>query len=156
VNSAAPPPPPTTTLTVYPESTTVLGGTARAGDYTRLAANDNSFYQLDSSANAVSWSAHFAGVSNSLRSLRVTYSGLGSPICNQTLSIWNTATSSWTMLDTRWITSSEVLINAPAGGTLADYVTGATGPGDVNVRLGCTYYFAFSSSADLLAIVYDA
>jgi uncharacterized repeat protein (TIGR01451 family) len=156
VNSAPPPPPPTSTVTAYPDSTSVLGGAVRAGDYTRLAANDNSFYQLDSAANAVSWSAHFGGVPNSLRSLRVTYSGSAFPICNQTLSIWNTASSTWTTVDSRWITSGEVLINAPAGGTLADYVTGATGLGDVNVRLACTYFFAFYSSADLLSIVYDA
>jgi uncharacterized repeat protein (TIGR01451 family) len=157
VNSTAPPPPPppSSTVTAYPDSTTVLGGTLRAGDYSRLAANDNSYYQLDSSVNGVSWSAHFAGVPNSLRSLRVTYSGAASPICNQTVSIWNTASSTWTSLDARWITSGEVLINATAGGTLADYVTGTTGTGDVTVRVQCSYFFAFYSSADLLAIVYD-
>jgi hypothetical protein len=88
--------------------------------------------------------------------LRVTYSGAGSPICNQTVSIWNTASSTWTPLDARWITSSEVLINATAGGTLGDYVTGTTGTGDVTVRVQCSYFFTFYSSADLLAIVYDA
>jgi hypothetical protein len=128
----------------------------RAGSHSQLVANDNSYYQLNSAANAVSWSAHFTGVPNSLRSLRVTYAGAASPLCNQNVSIWNTASSTWTTLDARWVTSSEVLINATAGGTLADYVTGTTGPGDVNLRIQCSYYFAFYSSADLLSIVYDA
>ena len=156
VNSTAPPPPPTSTVTAYPDSTTVLTGTVRAGDYTRLAANDNSYYQLNSSAGALSWTAHVGGVPNSLSSLRVTYSGAASPLCNQNVSIWNTTSSTWTMIDSRWVTSSEVLINPTVGGTLADYVTGMTGTGDVNIRVQCSYYYAFYSSADLLAIVYNA
>jgi uncharacterized repeat protein (TIGR01451 family) len=156
VNSTAPPPPPppTSTLTAYPGSTTLDTGTVRAGDFTRLAANDNSFYQLNSATNAVSWRAHFTGIPNSLRSLRVTYSGANSPICNQNVSIWNSGT--WTTLDSRWVTSSEVLINAPVGGTLANYVSGDTGTGDVTVRVQCTNFYAFYTSADLMSIVYEA
>lgn len=158
VNATTPPPPPTSTVTAYPGSTTVLAGAVRAGDYTRLAANDNSYYQLNAAGGIASFSAHFAGVPNSIRSLRVMYAGSGSPVCNQTLSIWNATSGTWTTVDSRWVTSGEISINAAAGGTLADYVTGTTGTGDVSVRVNCTYpaALAFFTSSDLLAIVYEA
>jgi hypothetical protein len=132
-----------------------LTGTLRAGDSTRLAADDNSYYQLNSAGSVTSWSGRFSGVPNSLSSLRVTYAGANSSFCSQTVSIWNATTSTWATLDSRWV-GSEVVINATVGGTLADYVTGATGTGDVSVRVHCLTYFAFYSSADLLKIVYDA
>jgi uncharacterized repeat protein (TIGR01451 family) len=148
-----PPPPPTSTVTVYPDSTTVLAGAVRAGDYTRLAANDNSYYQVNSAGATASFSAHFAGVPNSIRSLRVTYAGGASPICNRTLSILNATSGGWTTLDSGWA-SSETLINAAVGGTLANYVTAT---GDVSVRVQCTYPvpFAFYTNSDLLGIVYE-
>jgi uncharacterized repeat protein (TIGR01451 family) len=152
VNATAPPP--TSTVTAYPDSTTLLAGTLRAGDHTRLAANDNSYYQVNSSAGTTSWSAHVGAVPNSISSLRISFAGAGSPLCNQTLSLWNVASGTWTALDSRWVTSSEVALTANAGGTLADYVTGTTGIGDVNVRVQCTAPVAFYSSTDLLAIVY--
>jgi uncharacterized repeat protein (TIGR01451 family) len=160
VNATAPPPPPpppTTTVTAYPDATTILAGTLRAGDYARLLANDNSYYQVNSSpANLVSWTAHVSGVPNSLRSLRVTYSGSAYPVCNQALSILNTATGAYTTLDSRWVTSNEVLISPSVGGTLADYVSGTLATGDVTVRVQCSTYSPFYASGDLLAIVYEA
>jgi uncharacterized repeat protein (TIGR01451 family) len=154
--SPPPPPPPSSTVTAYPDSATMLTGAVRAGDFTRLSANDNSYYQLNSAGGAASFSAHFGGVPNSLLSLRVTHAGAASPICNQTLSIWNTTSGTWRTVDSRWVGASEILINAAAGGTLADYVTGTTGTGDVNIRLQCSGPLAFYTSSDLLAIVYDA
>jgi uncharacterized repeat protein (TIGR01451 family) len=152
-----PPPPPTTTVTAYPDATTIVAGTVRAGDYTRLLANDNSYYQVNSSpTNLVSWTAHFAGVPNSLRSLRVTYSGSAYPVCNQAVSMLNTITGTYTTLDSRWVTSSEVLISPSVGGTLADYVSGTLVTGDVTVRVQCSTYSPFYVSGDLLAIVYEA
>jgi hypothetical protein len=86
----------------------------------------------------------------------VTYRGLTSATCTQTLYLWNWQTGSWTSLGSTSAGASELETTATATGSLADYVSGSTGNGDVAVRVGCSaYYFtSFSSSAELLQISY--
>ncbi len=59
----------------------------------------------------------FSGVSNSLRSLNVTYKGKHSRTCAQSVSIWRSTTSSWVKLDSRSVGTTEVQVDRIPGGT---------------------------------------
>jgi hypothetical protein len=75
--------------------------------------------------------------------------------CSQVVSVWNWTTSTWVQLDSRSVGATEVLVDRAAGGTLADYVSGTTGDGEVRVRVRCTHATsAFFSSADLLRVTF--
>ena len=60
-------------------------------------------------------------------------------------------------LDSRTVGTTEVAINnlIPSG-TLADYVSGSTGSGEVRVRVACQTTANFINRGDLMSIVYDA
>jgi hypothetical protein len=87
----------------------------------------------------------------------VHYSGKNSLTSSQRIRLWNYRTGKWNTVDTRSVGPSEVSLTALPGGTLADYVSGSRGDGDLRVgvrtrRSDSTRYF---SSADALSIVYD-
>ncbi|MDP9006569.1 MAG: hypothetical protein M3N15_06635, partial [Actinomycetota bacterium] len=108
-----------------------------------------------SSTYTTSWYGTFSGVSNSLGSLKLTYKGRHSRTCSQTVSVWRFTTNSWVQLDSRSVGTSEVQVDRLPGGTLADYVSGTSGDGQVHVRVRCTLGSAsFTTSADLLRIAY--
>ena len=113
---------------------------------------------MTSYAGLVSWYALFPGVSNSIRSLRVVYSGFNSASCSQTLSLWNWSTTTWVTVDSRTVGASEVLITATPTGTLSQYVSGLSGEGDLYVRVRCSRAdgTTFYVSADQLKITYQA
>jgi hypothetical protein len=152
--------PPGTTVTAFPSSTVIQTGTLRGGSAANLNADDDSFYEVNSTTSGTrttSWYAAFTGVSNSLSNLRITYKGKNSLSCTQTVSVWRWTTSSWVQLDSRSVGTTEVLIAdlAPTG-TLADYVSGTSGDGELRVRIRCTTSVGnFFSSGDLARIVYD-
>jgi hypothetical protein len=148
----------TTTVTAYPYSTVIESGSLRSGSYSRLASDDNAFYEVSSttsSTRTASWYGVTRGVSNSLSSLRVVYSGRNSLTCSQTVSVWNWATGAWVQLDARSVGSTEALVDRTVGGTLADYVSGTSGDGEVRVRVRCTHgSSSFYARADLLRLTY--
>jgi hypothetical protein len=95
-------------------------------------------------------------VPNTITSLQLGFTGSSSAPCTQTLSVFNTRTAFWTMLDSRVVGTTPVTSAVTIGGTLADYVSNLTGNGDVLVRVRCSAnttspYFA---SADQLRILY--
>jgi subtilisin family serine protease len=152
-------PPPATETTAYPSSTTIESGSLRSGDASRLAADDNSYYEVNSTTSGwtrvASLYGTFTGVSNSLTSLKASYAAKASSSCSGTASIWRFTTSSWVQFDSRSLSTSEVLLqNLVPSGTLADYVSGTSGNGDVRIRIRCTKSFSsFYLSADLLKLV---
>jgi hypothetical protein len=145
-----------TSVTAYPAATTVTTGALYSGSYTRLTVDDNSYYSVSSATasgtRTSAWYARVPGVSNDLRSLQVTYKGRNSLTCNQTLSVWRWTTNSWVQLDARSVGTSEVQIDRVPSGTLADYVSGTTGDGEVRVQVRCTAGSNFVASGDLLRI----
>jgi subtilisin family serine protease len=146
-----------TTVTASPSAATIESGSLRAGDAGRLAADDNAYYEVSSTSStpAASWYATTSGVTNGLRSLRVAYKGRNSIACSQTVSVWNWATGTWAQLDARSVGTTEVLVDKAVAGTLADYVSGTSGDGEVRVRVSCTHASsAFHASADLLRLTY--
>ena len=68
----------------------------------------------------------------------------------QTVSIWRWTTSTWLVLVTQNVGTTEVQHSAlvPTG-ALADYVSGTTGNGDVRVRIRCTATQNFTSRGEL-------
>jgi subtilisin family serine protease len=148
-----------TQVTASPSATTVLTGTVRSGTFANLASDDNTYYEVNSSTSGQktsAWHGTFTGVTNSLSNLRASYSGKNSRSCTQTVALWRWTTSSWVTLDTRTVGASEVaVLNLVPSGTLADYVSGSSGDGEVRVRVRCRVSGStFFSSGDLLQIAY--
>jgi hypothetical protein len=102
------------------------------------------------------WFGKFSGVPNNLQDLRVTYQGKNSQTCAQTIAMFNWATDTWTQLDARNVGTTEVNIgDLVPPGTLADYVSGTSGDGQVRLRVRCQKPSAkFIARGDLLRIDY--
>ena len=149
-----------TQVTASPNATSILTGTFRSGTAANLAADDNSYYEVNSTTSGTrttAWYGSFTGVTNSLSNLRVGYTGKNSRTCTQTISLWRWSSSSWVELSSRSVGTTEVAIaNLAPSGTQANYVSGSTGDGEVRVRVRCRASGStpFFSSGDLLQISY--
>ena len=147
------------TVTAYPGATVIEAGRRRAGAYTSLRADDNSYFAVNSTTSGTrtsSWYGRFTGISNALKSLRLTYKGKASATCAQTLAIWSWPRNGWVTLDSRSLGGTEVRVDKAATGALADYVSGASGDGEVRIRARCTRRTSgFYTSGDLLRVVYE-
>jgi hypothetical protein len=151
-----------TAVSAHPSSATIQSGSLRTGTAAMLGANDNSYFEVNSTTSGTrttAWYGTFSGVPNSLTSLKVTYSGRNSLTCTQTLSVWRGTTGTWVEVDYRSVGTTEVSIaDRTPSGTLADYVTGTSGDGVLYVRVRCTRSYTstlnFYASADLLEVVF--
>jgi glucose/arabinose dehydrogenase len=143
-----------TSIRVFPSSVVRQTGTAGGGTVQSLAADDNNYYLVNSTTigtRTTDWYGVLASVPNSLQSLAVTYKGANSRTCTQTVSIWRWTTSTWVVLATRSVGTTEVQHSAlvPTG-ALADYISGTSGNGDVRLRIRCTTTLSFTSRGELL------
>ncbi|HEX2089536.1 MAG TPA: S8 family serine peptidase [Actinomycetota bacterium] len=146
-------------VTKPPAAATVQSGKLRAGTYANLGADDNVYFQVTSTSSGTrttSWYGTIKGVTNSLRTLSVTYKGKNSATCSQTIYVYNWSNSSWVTVDSRSVGTTEVLVEKSPSGTLASYVSGSSGDGDVRVRVRCTKSSGFYTSADLVTITFSA
>lgn len=149
---------PSATATVYPAAATIEsgGGTLRGGTAAAMNADENTFYEVNSTttgSRSVSWYATFTGIPKSVASLSVSYVGKESRSCTETLSLMNFLSNSWVQIYSGTVSTGEVLrANIPAPGVAADFVSGT---GEVRVRTRCTGPTAnFFSSADLMSVSY--
>ena len=143
--------------TFFPSSVTALNGSIASGSAASLAADDDGYLVVNSStgkgAKVAAWYGSFTGVDNAVTSLGATYTGKASLTCSQTISIWRWTDSTWVQLDARSIGTTEVQVaDLTPSGSLADFVSGATGTGEVRVRISCSTSAAFTASGDLLRI----
>jgi len=147
-----------TTVNASPVAAGVESGSLRSGTYSRLAGDDNVFYDVNSTTSGTrvsAWQGRFAGVTNDVRSIRVNYRGRNSVTCAQTVFAYRWTTNSWVALDSRNVGTTEVLIDRTVSGAPADYVSGTSGDGDVYLRVRCTHGTAsFYSSGDQLRLIY--
>jgi hypothetical protein len=137
-----------------PAAVTIQTGTLRGGDAARLTADDNLYYEVNSTRSgtrATAWYGSFPGVPSDVSGLRVTYKGRNSTSCSQTVAIWSWSSSGWVQLDSRNVGTSEVLIERNPTGNLADYVSG---DGELRVRVRCTKNKNFYARGDLMRIAY--
>ncbi|HEX2069801.1 MAG TPA: S8 family serine peptidase, partial [Actinomycetota bacterium] len=148
------------TVIMTPFGATIQSGSIRGGtSFANLEADDNVYFQVTSTSSGTrtsSWYGTFRGVPNDLRSLVVTYRGKNSGTCAQTVQVYNWSKGSWLKLDSRSVGTTEVQIQKSPSGTLADYVNGSAGTGDLRVRVRCTRSSGFYASADLLSISFTA
>jgi hypothetical protein len=147
-------------VTAWPNATSIQNGSFRSGTVANLAADDDAYYEVNSNSSSTrttQWYGRFTGVTNSLTSLRVSYAGKNSRSCAQTVSIYRWSSGSWIDLDTRTVGTTEVaVLNLAPTGTLANYVSGSSGNGEVRVRVRCqTSSGTFFASGDLLQITYQ-
>ena len=148
------------TVTVAPSATTIYSGSLRSGDASALASDDNGYYAVDSTTSGTrvaDWYGRMRGVSNALKSLRVTYQGKSSASCTQYLYVYSWTNATWVRVDARTVGTTEVGVTVTLGGTLADYVSGTSGDGDVLVRVRCLRSDAvnFFVSGDLMRVTFD-
>jgi phosphodiesterase/alkaline phosphatase D-like protein len=150
-----------TAVVAFPASVVIQSGTLRGGSAGSLVADDNVYYEVNSTTwwgtRIASAYASFTGVPNGLSNLKVSYSGKNSQTCSQTVAIWRWTTNSWVQLDSRSVGTAEVSIaDLAPNGTLADFVSGTSGDGQLRVRVRCTRTSNFFSSWDLMQIAYTA
>jgi hypothetical protein len=144
-----------TPVDAAPDAVTVLDGTRLSGDAGSLAVDDGDAYQVASNpaSQTASWYGSFNGVTNSLRGLTVQYSGSAVPGCTQTVSVYRFSDGTWVTLDSRSVDGGGAdLAGLAPTGTLADYVSGASGDGELRVRVGCSSVVPFVDSGELLRI----
>jgi hypothetical protein len=142
---------------VFPSGVTVLVGSAQGGTAASLTADDDAYYVVGSTTKATrtaTWYGSFTGVDNGTTTLAATYTGKTSLTCTQTIAMWRWTDSTWVQLDSRSIGTTEVEVaNLTPPGTLADFVSGTAGAGEVRVRISCsTGTAAFSLSGDLMQL----
>jgi len=147
------PPPPTTSSATTPATfTSIFTGTAVGGSAASLAAADGNTYQVASSGGTTSWYGRMDGVSRSLKTLTVRYTGSNTAACNQTVYAYNWTAAAWTVIDSRSVGSTAATITASLSGTLLNYVNGS---GSVAVAVVCSgAATAFTARADLLQASY--
>jgi methionine-rich copper-binding protein CopC len=159
---AAPAAPATFTVPVNvdsaPNATVIETGTAGGGTAAALTADDNVFFQVNSTTSGTrttSFYGSFTGVANGLANLRVNYRGRNSASCTQTVDIWRWTTSTWVQLDSRAVSTTEISVsNLAPTGAAADYVSGTAGDGEVRVRARCTRTANFQAFGELMRISY--
>jgi subtilisin len=156
----------TTAPVLYDEAaapwvTVIETGSLRSGTSARLAADDGSYYEVSSTGSGTriaSWYGSFASVPNDLSSLVVTYRGRSSQSSTgQTVDIWNWANEQWDQLDSRTVSTSEILIEkSPTGQPTADYVSETSGLGELRVRVHATRSSgSFYTRGDLMKIAFQ-
>jgi serine protease AprX len=148
-----------TTVTASPASVHLYYGSVRSGGAGQLGADDNAYFEVNSTTSGTrlsDWYGLMTGVSNSLQSLKITYRGKASRSCSQYLYVYNWTTGAWIRLNSQSVSTSEIDVNVSPAGTLADYVSGSSGDGEVAVRIRCSRSDgSFYTSADLLRITYQ-
>jgi hypothetical protein len=151
---------PLTSVTASPSAVAIQTGTLRSGSAASLATDNNAYYRVNSTTSGTrttAWYGRFTAVTNSLSNLRVTYKGKNSRSCTQTVSIFRWSDDTWVQLDSRSVGTSEVSIaNLAPPGTLATYVSGTNGGGELRVRVRCTRSSgSFYASGDWMRITYQ-
>jgi subtilisin len=131
----------------------------RAGGYGRLAANDGSFFEINSTRKktfTTSWYARFGNVPRDALSLTVSYAGRNTRACSQVIAAWSHASGSWIQLDARSVGRTKVLISAALPGTLSAYVGGTGASGELRIRVRCTTNVdAFYARADYMRLAFS-
>ena len=144
--------------TASPGSVVVSSGSISSGSAASLGAADGSSLSVLSTSSrtpVASWYGVMSGVvPNSLHGLTATYAGKSTASCTQVISIYNFSTGSWKTLDTRTAGTSLSTATIGVTGTLASYVSGSTGNGDVRLRVSCTgsSRTRFTDQGDLMQV----
>jgi hypothetical protein len=144
---------------VSPSSLAVQSGSLKGGNLASLARDDGSFLEVASNTAATkssAWTGSYSQVPNDVSGLEVSFRGKASAACSHTLSIWKWPTKSWSNIDARSLGTSEIAIDRAVGGALGDFVSNATGTGQVRVQARCTRSASsFVARTDALNLTYN-
>jgi Domain of unknown function (DUF4082)/Bacterial Ig-like domain/Bacterial Ig domain/Purple acid Phosphatase, N-terminal domain len=142
-------------FTAFPAATVIETGTLRGGTAASLTADDNVFFQVNSTTTGTrttSWYGSFTGAPAGLSNLRVTYVGRNSRSCTQVVAAWRWTDSTWQQLDSRAVATADVtLADLVPPGAAGNYVSAT---GEVRVRVRCTATTNGFSSGDQMKITY--
>lgn len=134
----------------------VKSGVRFSGGKGRLKVDDDRYLELRSTSSAehrTRFIARFGDVPRAATAIEVTYSGLNTRDCDQTIDARDFNGRQWVNLDTRTVGTTEQLIVAALPGSPADYVRGTGPSGEVRLRIGCaTADGIFYTGADLLRL----
>ena len=103
-------------ITYFPTSTTVLSGSIQTGIFGNLTTNNSSYFVVNSSNQNVrktDWygSAKITQSPSSVTQFTLNYDGNNSSANTQILYLYNFLTSSWTQIDSRNVSSTDVAIS---------------------------------------------
>jgi hypothetical protein len=148
-----------------PSSTTLRAGTVLGGGYSSLAADDDVFYQVNSTTTPTplktDWYAAFTGLPTGATNLSVTYKGKNSTTgISQTMYAWDWTTSTWTLLGpAQAVGTSEVSVTLTPPGSAGRYIGKGANVGQMRVEVvsqRASGTGTFVTSGDLLKLTYDA
>ncbi|HKB17292.1 MAG TPA: fibronectin type III domain-containing protein, partial [Planctomycetota bacterium] len=137
-----------------PSTVTVLQGTALTGAVAELAADDNVYFVVQSTATGTrvtDWWGEIASpqAPASMASLEVKYAGKYSVTVNQKMHLWNWTTSAWSEISSKSVGTSEKSITVTPS-PFASFVSPA---GQVRVRvLGTAGPLDFTASTDRIRV----
>jgi hypothetical protein len=98
-------------------SNTILSGTLRSGSFGNLSSNDASYLTLNSTTSGTrktDWygSTFISQTPSSVTKLTVNYDGKNSASKTQVLYLYNWGTAAWTQIDSRAVSTADVLITS--------------------------------------------
>ena len=98
-----------------PITTSILGGSLSAGIFGNLAINDASYYVVNSTTTGTritDWygSTTISQVPSTVSKLTINYDGKNSASKTQILDLYNWVTASWVQIDSRTVSTTDVLI----------------------------------------------
>lgn len=140
---------------MFPAATVIETGTARAGNAASLAADDNNYFQVNSTTSGTrtsSWYGSFTGAPSGLSALKVSYIGRNSRSCTQVIAAWRWTDSTWQQLNSSAVANTETAHNDLVPPEAAGAYVSPTG--EVRVRVRCTTTANFFASAELLKLTY--
>jgi len=103
------------TTNYAPTATTILAGSLSSGNFSNLATNDASYYQVNATSSSPRSSDWYASVSisqspASVSKLTTTYDGNYSRSVTQTLFLFNWSNATWTQIDSRSVGQGNVTV----------------------------------------------
>jgi subtilisin family serine protease len=103
------------TTTYVASSTTIQSGTLNAGSFSNLATNNASYYVVNSTTTGTRTADWYGSVTisqtpSSVTKLTLTYDGHNSRSRTQLLYLYNWVSATWTQIDSRTVTTTDVTI----------------------------------------------
>jgi hypothetical protein len=140
-----------------PTATTILQGSPKSGSYANLATNNASYYVVNSTTSGTRKSDWYGKVTvsqtpNTIIRLTAICDGKYSVSVTQTLHLYNWASSSWTQIDSRSVSTSDVTVTAVQDSP-ANFVSPS---GEIRLRvLGTGAARSFTGSGDFIQLTVE-
>ena len=143
----------TATTNYAPTATTILAGSLSSGDFSNLATNNSSYYQVNATSSSPRSSDWYASVTisqapASVSKLTTIYDGAYTRSVTQTLFLFNWASATWTQIDSRSVGGNDVTITNVQAAP-ANFIS-STGEIRLRVRGSLTANKSFTCQSDFV------